>query len=44
MKRQPPISIESMLNGGNPMNCRMTSTTRCSRTGSTLPTGPRLTG
>jgi hypothetical protein len=25
---QPPIGIESMLNGGNPVNCRMASTTR----------------
>jgi transcriptional regulator with XRE-family HTH domain len=28
----------------NPRNCRMTSTTRCSRILSTLPTGPVLTG
>jgi hypothetical protein len=39
-----PISIEPMSNFPNPRNCRMTSTTRCSRILSTLPTGPVLTG
>ena len=38
------ISIESMSNLGNPMNCCMTFTTRSSRILSTLPTGPWLTG
>jgi hypothetical protein len=45
IRPQPPFSsIESMLNAGNPRNCCMTSTTRCSRTLSTLPAGPSLTG
>jgi len=38
------ISIELMVNDGNPMNCCMTLTTRASRTLSTLPTGPSLNG
>ena len=38
------ISIESMSNVGNPMNCCMTFSTRSSRILSTLPTGPWLTG
>ncbi len=38
-RRQPPVSIELMLNEElKPRNCCMTSTTRCSRTLSTLPT------
>ena len=45
ISRYPPlISIESILNAGNPMNWCMTSTTRCSRTVSTLPAGPELNG
>jgi MFS family permease len=39
-----PISMESMLNDPNGRNSCMTLTTRCSRTLSTLPTGPVLTG
>jgi len=45
IRPQPPFSsIESMLNEPNPRNCCMTLTTRCSRTLSTLPAGPSLTG
>ena len=40
----PFMSIESMLNGGKPVNCCMTWTIRCSRTVSTRPAGPGLTG
>jgi hypothetical protein len=43
--RQPPVSIDLMLNeGSKPRNCCMTSTTRCSRIGSTLPAGPLVNG
>jgi len=44
-RRQPPVSIELMLNEeSKPRNCCMTSTTRCSRTSSTLPAAPEVNG
>ncbi len=44
-RRQPPVSIELMLNEESKSRyCCMTSTTRCSWTLSTLPTGPVMNG